>query len=407
MPHLRKRHIEEPFDQMLRFARILGVIGHRQTGKSTFVQAHSSEYLTLDSRQNLESAKKDPEAFIDQLKGKKSAIDECQLAPGLFPALKVKIGTSAVPGRYILSGSVRFSSRNAIRESLTGRLVNQEMLPLVCTELAEEPNANLFLKLLNSPSLRGVTQMTSQEQSLHRQRLKIIEQYARSGGLPGVCFVRSEQTRKNLLRDILETILDRDVRLIYPTTLPLEQIRKLCEQLARQPLEPINYQELKRETGLSTVTTQKLLNALESVFLIRRINLLGDRRGEFFWFEDQLERHAFAKDDQITEADWISLLFRNIRAQYVYRVGEFADAYHFRTRGGARVPLVLRSKNKHVGFFVVDQAADITRGMIRSAESFLSKFEGARVVFALKNQNETKLLTETMAMLPLTALLFE
>jgi hypothetical protein len=53
------------------------------------------------------------------------------------------------------------------------------------------------------------------------------------------------------------------------------------------------------------------------------------------------------------------------------------------------------------------QAADITRGMIRSAESFLSKFEGARVVFALKNQNETKLLTETMAMLPLTALLFE
>ena len=97
---------------MLKFARIVGVIGHRQTGKSTFVEAYSSEYITLDSKKNLDHAKADAEAFVDALKGKKSAIDECQLAPSLFPALKVKIGTSSVPGRYILSGSHKNLSEN-------------------------------------------------------------------------------------------------------------------------------------------------------------------------------------------------------------------------------------------------------------------------------------------------------
>lgn len=406
MAHLRKRHILEPYEQMLKFARIVGVIGHRQTGKSTFVEKHSNEYVTLDVRDHLERAKKNAAAFVNELQGKKSAIDECQLVPDLFPALKVKVGTSSIPGRFVLSGSVRFSSRNAIRESLAGRIVNQEMLPLVCTELAGERNSAAFLKLFSSTSMRGFVQVAQGINSLHRSRLKIIEQYARSGGLPGVCFVRSEQTRKNLLRDILETILDRDVRLIYPTTLPLEQIRKLCEQLALRSFEPINYQEIKRETGLSPITIKKLLNALESVFLVRRVSLLGDRRGEFFWFEDQLERHHFAKDDQVSDGDWVSLFYRNFRAQFVYRVGESADAYHYLTRGGARVPLVLKAHNRFVGFFVVHHSNDITRSMVHSAESFISKFEGARVVFVLKNENRSEMITETISMVPMTSLLF-
>ena len=96
MAHLRARHILDPFEQMLKFSRITGVIGHRQTGKSTFVEAHSNEYFTLDDKRTLEKAKNDPHGFIDSLKAKKSAIDECQLLPDLFPALKLKIGTSLI-----------------------------------------------------------------------------------------------------------------------------------------------------------------------------------------------------------------------------------------------------------------------------------------------------------------------
>lgn len=407
MAHLRSRHILTPYEKLIKFARILGVIGHRQTGKSTFVEKHALEYVTLDSKPQLDRAETDPVGFIESLKGKKSAIDECQLVPDLFPALKVKIGTSQIPGRYILTGSVRFSSRNAIRESLTGRIINQEMLPLVCTELAEEPNSKMFIALFGGGSLQGIIQSIHQPNDLHRSRLKMIDQYAKTGGLPGICFVRSEQTRKNILRDILETILDRDIRLIYPTTLPLEQIRALCEQLSLSPFEPISYQDIRRETGISPATTKKLINAMENVFLIRRIPLIGDRKGEFFWFEDQVERHYFAKTDDITEVDWVSLFYRNFRAQYLYRVGEFAEVFHYRTRGGARVPLVIKSKKTWIGFFVVNQSDEITRSMIHSAESFISKYENSRVVFILKNENRTEMLTETLAMIPMTALLFE
>jgi predicted AAA+ superfamily ATPase len=406
MPHFRKRHLEKPFSELIRHSRIVGVLGHRQVGKTTFIQANSNEYLTLDEKHELQSARLDPKAFLARLKGKKSAIDECQLAPELFPALKVRVGTSQTPGQFILSGSVRFTSREAIRESLTGRISNLEALPLVLSELAQDENSTFMPKLIQAASLQSFVSSLTIPVSLHRERVKLIEKYASYGGLPGICFVRSLQTRKNLLKDLIETILDRDVRLVYPTTLPYTSIFDLCRKIATQPGEPLNHSEIQREIGMSTSTQKKIIRALESVFLLRRIPIEGDFRGDLFWFEDQIERSLFTRDDSPTEWDWTGLVYRNLRAQFGYRVGHFANYSHFRTRGGAMVPLVIQSENRKIGIFALNSASDVNQSRIRSSESFLKQHESARVLFLIKDEPKISLLGERMAIVPMSCALF-
>ena len=134
MAHLRKRYIQSLFEESCRFAPITGLLGHRQVGKTTLVSGFVQNYLTLDKSSILTQAQLDPESFISNMKTP-VALDEVQLVPSLFPALKEAVRLNKEPGQYILTGSVRFSSRKAIRESLTGRINLLEMHPMSISEI--------------------------------------------------------------------------------------------------------------------------------------------------------------------------------------------------------------------------------------------------------------------------------
>ncbi len=294
MPHTRKRHLQEPFDKLIRHARIVGILGHRQVGKTTFLHRVAKEYVTLDDEETLSRALTSPKKFISEMKANHSGIDECQLVPGVFPAMKVRIGTSQMPGRFILTGSVRFTSRRAIRESLTGRIANLELLPFVLTEIEGEPNSSFLLDALRAARIDSLMTVAERARSQYQPRTKAIHKYLEQGGLPGLFHIREKDTRHSLLRDLTETILDRDLRLVYRTSLPFQRIHDYCSALAASPLQITRPGTLRKKFRIAESTQQHLLYALESVFLVRRIPVEGDYKGDLFWFEDQSERNHFA-----------------------------------------------------------------------------------------------------------------
>ena len=119
MAHRRKRFLKHLLTKAVTHSSIVEISGHRQTGKTTLVEDFGAEYVTLDRPKEFLLANDNPEAFLLQRKYP-FVIDECQLAPPLFPVLKDSVRLKKTPGQYILTGSVRFTSRKAIRESLTG-----------------------------------------------------------------------------------------------------------------------------------------------------------------------------------------------------------------------------------------------------------------------------------------------
>lgn len=109
MAHERKRHLTALLANLSALSPLIGLLGHRQVGKTTLLEAISQHYVTFDDEQTLAAARVNPAAFLTALRSLGTALDECQLAEGLFPALKERVRKDRRPGQFYLAGSVRFS----------------------------------------------------------------------------------------------------------------------------------------------------------------------------------------------------------------------------------------------------------------------------------------------------------
>lgn len=78
MPHLRHRYLQDILKKTLGASPIVGIIGQRQTGKTTLAEAIAAEYVTLDDAETLETAQKTPRLLIADRKSP-FAIDECKV----------------------------------------------------------------------------------------------------------------------------------------------------------------------------------------------------------------------------------------------------------------------------------------------------------------------------------------
>jgi len=353
MAHVRKRYIRAPFQELLRFSPLVGVLGHRQVGKTTFLEGETHHYLTFDDRDVLLAAQKDPKRFISNLK-QGGVLDESQLVPEIFSALKEKVRTNKRPGQVILSGSVRFTSKKSIRESLTGRIQYLELLPLTLSELDGDPLSNKLEFLFENMDPERLLEHFSEPIGLIRNQTKKVETYRTHGGLPGVCFIRKESLRNAKILDQLRTILDRDLRQIHPTSLSFDALFAYLSELALQEGAPYRYQAYKDKLGINPLTQQKLLYALESIFLIRRLPIEGDSKSFIVLLEDQAESH-YLSEGRLSEGTQLTgMLYRNLRAEVFYRIGSQIAAFQFRNRSGSYIPLVFRKEQSFVGFLYAE-----------------------------------------------------
>jgi predicted AAA+ superfamily ATPase len=402
MAHIRPRYLSHTLKKLLAFSPLVGILGHRQVGKTTVLEKHSSFYITLDKKSELQQALSDPELFIDKFHGKSNGIDEAQFAPGIFPALKERVRKNKIPGQFLLSGSVRFTSRKAIRESLTGRIVNAELLPFSVGELHQDPQSQLLDKLLATKDLHRYILENQLEIKETKKFKTSLEKYLRHGGLPGVCFIREESLRNSRISEQLTTILDRDLRTVYPTTIPYSQLFDFLSALSTQEGLPIKYSDLKKITGISEVTQKKLLYALESIFLIRRIPLgSGGQKGFVCYLEDQAEA-LFLDSQKSLQTQIEGLIYRNSRVHFNYQVGNSYRYFHYLTRSGARVPIALEKDHSILGFIPLKEDSP-SRSDLASAKSFLKTYASSKIIY-LSPTYKCEVLSDREIILPLTCI---
>lgn len=401
MPHFRERHVSEAFRKLCQFSPLVGIFGHRQVGKTTFLEANSKTYRTLDedSREAIE----DPKGFLKRLGGDRSAIDECQLAPPLFAALKVWVQTHKKPGQFLLSGSVRFSSRKAIRESLTGRLATVELFPFVLSELRNDQLPDFLPWALQSAEFSGFSLKCSLPKKEAKLRLKSYQDYLERGGFPGLFHIRETQTRNRIMQDILRTVLDRDLRLVYQSSLPYSDLLGLCRELAKKPLEALEFSQIARAASLSVKTVKHLIDALESIYLVRKVPIEGGgRKGFTLWFEDQFEQNHLAEQGLSMDLKRSGLAYRNARAQFEYRLGSTPTFFCYQTRGGARLPLGLRQGKDVLGILPLESLTHLGRAEKAAIASFLKHYNHSKVLVTVDEEIEPFLEDARTLVLPVT-----
>jgi predicted AAA+ superfamily ATPase len=400
MPHTRKRYLEQTLKKCLGFSPLVGLLGHRQVGKTTLLGEVTARYHTLDLKSERDEAEGDPAAYLMKRAGRHVALDECQHVPDLFPELKEWVRTRPQPGQFILSGSVRFTSREAIRESLTGRVVNLELLPMTLAEQNSEPLSEFCPNALRFVDLKSIPG------SLHWNGKKLTKigkemvKYFTHGGLPGVCFIRDEKLRKLKIDEQLNAILDRDLRQVKKISLSLRDLRGILSSCADQQGDALNYSRIRNETGISLPTIKKVIQAMEAVFLFRIFRIEGDLGRETLYFEDQAEWSHMVSSKPAPIQNFLHFCYTQIRPQFSYRLGDAVEFFQYRTRGGAFVPLAFRSQEGALGVIPV-MSSDEVQSAVRSANSFLKTYALSKVLIVHADASRPVLLQPRILALPI------
>jgi predicted AAA+ superfamily ATPase len=403
MAHLRQRDLADDLKDLLKLSPLVGLLGHRQVGKTTLLESLCAQYFTFDDEATLNRFEEDPKTFITQKNKHPVGLDECQTVPRLFPALKELVRTNKRPGQFILSGSVRFTSRKAIRESLTGRIMNLELLPFTAAEIIGLPLSNSIQRLMNvrwsDDEINRIVRPSYDQTKLKKETSLYLER----GGLPGILFIRGPRRRLSKINDQLDTILDRDLRMIQSTTLSLTQIKEYLAALAQNEGEPIKYSKFQKLVRISEVTQKKLLYSFEALFLIRRIPIGGDNNGFSIVFEDQAESLYLSQNTLSLQRQYESFLYRNLRAQWMYRKAGNIQVSQYLTRGGTRVPIVIKSGINQLGF-IITLENQIDRSIRAQANSFLAKVPDSKIIVTGPHI-KTQLIETRFAALPISGII--
>jgi predicted AAA+ superfamily ATPase len=256
------RHAAAQVDAALADTRVVLISGARQVGKSTLVRLVAGDRLAerrdLDRAQDRAAATADPVGFVDS--SELLVIDEIQRVPQLLLAIKASVDEDPRPGRYLLTGSSQLFGMVAAPDALPGRMETVELWPFSQGELDSEPDGFVDAIFALGPDLRHHSTVTRADYAARLVR----------GGLPEAASRDDAKRRQRFLDAYIQALIDRDVRQLSDIRHKGE-LRKLVRLLAARSATIIAANSIESALGLSRPTIASYLQALEEIFLVKRI----------------------------------------------------------------------------------------------------------------------------------------
>ncbi|PIW96803.1 AAA family ATPase, partial [Candidatus Kaiserbacteria bacterium CG_4_8_14_3_um_filter_38_9] len=131
-----KRNVSSQIAKLQKGFPVISVTGPRQSGKTTFLQHHFSNYtyFNLENPQTKEFIESDPQQFF-KTNPKNIIIDEVQRLPELLSYIQVHVDEQQKMGSIVISGSQNLLISEKISQSLAGRAGYQNIFPFSLKEL--------------------------------------------------------------------------------------------------------------------------------------------------------------------------------------------------------------------------------------------------------------------------------
>jgi uncharacterized protein len=245
----------------MRFARVVGLLGPRQAGKSTLVrklakERLSADYISLDEEPVRLLAGADPAGFL-AARGRRTVIDEIQRVPELMLAIKSVVDRDPVPGRFLITGSANLRRIPTISDALPGRVDYLTLWPLTQGELAGRRDGFLSQMFAGEPPI-----LRDAPVGRHEYAPMLL-----AGGFPEAR-ERPQAARALFFSSYVESIVERDVPDVSRVREP-SAIATLLRLVAARSSGLARYDALAREVGVDGKTVKAHLEVLERLFLIR------------------------------------------------------------------------------------------------------------------------------------------
>jgi predicted AAA+ superfamily ATPase len=235
------RYIVDECIEILEQFPILGIVGPRQVGKTTFTKEILSKrqhkeviYLDLESpRDQLKLSQ--PQLYFEQHRDACIIIDEIQRDKSLFPILRSEVDAYRKAGRFIITGSASPDLIRDSSESLAGRIAYKEVSPFHYLEIG-----NAYDQV----------------------------QHWINGGFPEALLATSAKKTFRWHSNFVKTYIEKDLIALGLNINP-STTYKLWQLLASQHGNVLEVSSVSRALQVSNPTAKRYIDFLNEAFIIR------------------------------------------------------------------------------------------------------------------------------------------
>ena len=267
MENYRKRIVDEILDLKLSSSAAVLVEGPKWCGKTTTCLQVAKSCVFMDEptkrTQNMELAAIAPEKILSG--GYPRLIDEWQIAPQLWDAIRYKADRESIIGGYMITGSAVPVDIDELKHSGTGRFSWIKMRPMSLWESGESSGAVSLTELFKGKIISVADAMPFE--------LEQMSEIVCRGGWPQSLLMRG-RGRFETAKNILQAIVERDISRVDKRERNPDRALRLMRSYARIQGTQATAKVIKADFAASEMikidddTIYSYLNALRKLFVI-------------------------------------------------------------------------------------------------------------------------------------------
>lgn len=368
MDGYKRRIVDQMLERRLAGVGAVLIEGPKWCGKTTTAAQHANTVLYLDDpaeiKQNIRMADINPKAL---LKGEPPLlIDEWQIAPKLWDAIRFEVDHRPGPGHFILTGSAVPASTEETHHSGTGRFAWLTMRPMSLFESGESTGDVSLSALFAGTEVSGMSNLS----------LEDIAYLICRGGWPYSTILDGDLALDQV-KYYYDGVTRSDISRVDGVSRNAELTKRLMRSYARHQGAQATIATIAEDIRASDSasadpqTISSYIDALKKIFVIEdslawNPNLRSKsaiRSSDTRYFIDPsiaVAALGFGPQDLMDDLNTMGLLFETL---CVRDLRVFADAldgqvYHFRDRTGLECDAVLHLRNGSYGLIEVKLGGD-------------------------------------------------
>lgn len=391
MKQYRKRIADQILQRKLQGKGAVLIEGPKWCGKTTTAEQTAKSFLYMNDpktmRQNLSMAEIDPGRL---LQGKTPRlIDEWQLAPKLWDAVRFEVDHRHDLGQFILTGSAVPPETDEIKHSGTGRVSWLTMRTMSLFESGESSGEVSLQELFAAPEKISGTASSDIER---------IAFFVCRGGWPQAIDMERELALDQAI-DYYDGVVHSDINRADNVNKNPERVKRLMRSFARMqgaqvPNSAIGEDIRVNDDGsINEETVGRYIDALKKIFVVEDMpawnpNLRSKtaiRTSDTRYYTDPSIAAAalgLGSDDLLADLNTFGLLYETlaVRDLRVYAESLGGQVYHYRDKDGLECDAVVHLRNGAYGLVEIKLGGDklIEEG-VRTLQALAGKIDTGKM----------------------------
>lgn len=402
MGEYKKRIADELLKKKLKGKGAVLIQGPKWCGKTTTAEQISNSILYMsnpeDKEQNLTLSDINPRLLLDGEVPR--LIDEWQIAPKLWDAIRFEVDHRGEEGQFILTGSAVPANMNDVTHTGTGRFAWLTMRPMTLYESGESNGTVSLSELFDKQAKLSGT---------NKLELEDIAYLCCRGGWPRSIFM-DKDIALDQAYDYYDAVVNSDISRVDNINRNPERAKNLMRSYARNIGSQASSETIKNDMinndsfSLDTDTVLSYINALKKIFVIEESpawnpNLRSKtaiRTSETRYFVDPsiaVASLGIGPKDLINDLNTFGLIFETlcIRDLRVYAESINGSIYHYKDALDLECDAVIHLRNGSYGLVEIKLGGD---KLIN---------EGAENLLKLKNKIDIEKMNNPSFLMVLTA----